>query len=70
MTMPSERTRAVLQTRRFLLDLQLGNYPRMPKVVRQEAHRLLRHFPNACDIDMARRDKFGLFEIFGPSEEK
>jgi hypothetical protein len=47
MTMPSERTNAVLRTERFLRDLQDPKlYPRVPKEVRMEAGRLLRHYPS------------------------
>ena len=62
MTMPAERTRAILQTREFLKELQ--HMPRQFKAVRAEARRLLRHYPDASDIDMSRN---GFFEVFGPT---
>ena len=51
MTMPSERTQAVLRTERFLLDLRNPKkYPRIPKAVREEASRLLKHYPSQLDM--------------------
>lgn len=47
MTLPIERTNAVLRAERFLIDLRdPKKYPRVPKAVREEAHRLLRHYPS------------------------
>ena len=52
MTMPSERTQAVLRTERFLLALRDPNkYPRVPKAVREEASRLLRHYPSKYHME-------------------
>lgn len=54
MTMPSERTRAVLATRRFLEELCSGDeHMNIPRRVRETARQLLRHFPDAWHIDMA-----------------
>jgi hypothetical protein len=54
MTMPDERFRAVVQTRRFLLDLcNRDHTPRVPKLVRQTARDLLRHYPSEWDMKMA-----------------
>ncbi len=51
MTMPSERTQAVLRVERFLLDLRdPKKYPRVPKAVREEASRLLRHYPSQYNM--------------------
>lgn len=51
MTMPSERTQAVLRVERFLLDLRNPKkYPRVPKAVREEASRLLKHYPSQFDM--------------------
>ena len=49
MTMPSERTRNVLQAGAFLR--QLAASQAVPKEVRQEAYRLLRHYPTVSDIE-------------------
>ena len=47
MTLPFERTNAVLNVERFLMDLRdPKKYPRVPRAVRQEAGRLLRHYPS------------------------
>jgi hypothetical protein len=47
MTLPIERTNAVLNVERFLMDLRdPKKYPRVPRAVRQEAGRLLRHYPS------------------------
>ena len=53
MTIPYERTRAVTNTQQFLLDLcDPKKTPRIPKDVRQEAHRLLRHYPTKYEMDI------------------
>lgn len=52
MTLPDERYRAIRQTRQFLIDLQDRTvYPRIPRAVRGEAYRLLRHYPGDYDLD-------------------
>lgn len=57
MTLPYERTRAVCNTREFLLRLASpyvpGGYRRIPTPVRREAMRLLRHYPSALDLKYA-----------------
>ena len=51
MTLPIERTNAVLKVERFLMDLRNPKkYPRVPKAVREEASRLLRHYPSQYDM--------------------
>ena len=51
MTTPVERTRAVLNTERFLIDLRDSNkYPDVPKTVREEAQRLLKHYPSKYNM--------------------
>lgn len=51
MTMRSERTQAVLRVEKFLLDLRNPKkYPRVPKAVREEASRLLKHYPSQFDM--------------------
>jgi hypothetical protein len=53
MTMPYERTRAVLETREFLRALtNPRRTPDVPEAVRQHAVMLLRHYPNANDMDL------------------
>ena len=51
MTLPVERTNAVLNVERFLMDLRdPKKYPRVPKAVREEASRLLRHYPSQYNM--------------------
>lgn len=52
MTLPIERTQAVLRVERFLMDLRdPKKYPRVPKAVREEASRLLRHYPSQFHME-------------------
>jgi hypothetical protein len=54
MTLPDERYRAVIQTRRFLLDLCNPQHtPRLPKLIRQTANSMLRHYPSDWDMNIA-----------------
>jgi hypothetical protein len=51
MTLPDERYRSVVQTRRFLLDLCNPEHtPRIPKLVRETARAMLRHYPSDYDM--------------------
>lgn len=64
MTIPSERTLAVLRTRRFLLDLADPTLtPRIPLRLRQRALSLLKHLPTGADLTRAAQ---GLPDTFGP----
>ena len=52
MTLPIERTNAVLNVERFLMDLRdPKKTPRVPTAVRQEAGRLLKHYPTKFDME-------------------
>jgi len=51
MTMPHERTRSIIQTRDFLIDL--SHDPALPESIRNEARRLLRHYPTSYEILLA-----------------
>ncbi len=54
MTLPDERYRAVVQTRRFLLDLCNPEHtPRVPKLIRETARSMLRHYPSDWDMQRA-----------------
>ncbi len=54
MTLPDERYRAVVQTRRFLLDLCNPQHtPRVPKLIRDTARSMLRHYPGDWDMQRA-----------------
>lgn len=48
MTMPSERTRSVIQTEAFLRELSKS--PVIPEEYRDEAKRLLRHYPESSFV--------------------
>jgi hypothetical protein len=62
MTLPDERYRAVVQTRRFLLDLcNREHTPRVPKIVRDTARSMLRHYPSDWDMQRAAE---GAPEVF------
>lgn len=51
MTVPSERTRAIVNTRQFLEQLQNPRLsPDVPIAVREHARSLLRHYP--CDMEI------------------
>jgi hypothetical protein len=51
MTIPVERTSAVLNVERFLMDLRdPKKTPRVPSEVRKQASRLLRHYPRKFDM--------------------
>ena len=51
MTLPDERYRAVVQTKRFLLKLL--STPRVPKAVKDEARSCLRHYPDEWEMQRA-----------------
>lgn len=53
MTMPYERTRCVVQTHDFLMDLFLDT--ELPERIRRDAHFLLHHFPTKRDVLQAGR---------------
>ena len=55
MTMRDERTRNLLQAGAFLKELQADT--RLPESVRNEARRLLRHYPTAADIQLLEVEK-------------
>lgn len=53
MTMPFERTAAVMNTREFLLELMdPKKTPRVPSAVRKQAYRLLKHYPSSCHLEV------------------
>jgi len=62
MTLPDERYRAVIQTKKFLIDLcSPKRTPRVPKDIRQLANSLLRHYPSDWDMNMAAEQAPGVF---------
>ncbi|WP_151638728.1 BPSL0761 family protein [Noviherbaspirillum aerium] len=63
MTTPEERTRAVVDTREFLDCLTCPvRTPGIPHEIRDQARRLLRHYPFATDMELAA---FALPQWFG-----
>lgn len=53
MTIPVERTNAVISTQKFLLELlDPKKTPRVPRSVRRQALHLLRHYPTEFDMNM------------------
>ena len=64
MTIPYERTRALIETKSFLLKLvDTKRLPRVPKSVRQHAEYLLRHYPSYADIELVHK---ALPDYYGP----
>ena len=49
MTMPDERTRATIHTRKFLSELLCGKAPKISEL-RQRARMLIRHYPTKGDL--------------------
>lgn len=67
MTMPEERTRAVIQTHDFLVDLSRNKS--LPEKIRRDAKFLLRHYPDKADMLLAARleeQPASLMELIGP----
>jgi hypothetical protein len=63
MTLPDERYRAVVQTAKFLESLSYSSETkRVPLAVRQEARRLLRHYPNAWDMSKVSQTSPDIFQ--------
>lgn len=51
MTLPIERTQAVLRTEKFLLKLCIPKEsPGVPEEIRKEAGRLLKHYPSEYNL--------------------
>lgn len=57
MTLPDERYRSIVQTRKFLMELLSPRMtPKVPKVVRDRARNLLKHFPTDYHLEMMSED--------------
>jgi hypothetical protein len=69
MTLPYERTNAVLRTRDFLLNLCDPKVtPRIPKSIRGQARSLLKHYPSRFDIsEISSREEqtISTYKVFG-----
>ena len=62
MTLPDERYRAVKWAEGFLSRLAGGEYPRVPKAVREEARSILRHYPSDWDMKRAAESAPDVFQ--------
>jgi len=60
MTLPDERYRAVVQTKKFLEELLTT--PRLPKAVKDNARWCLRHYPSEWDMQVVAREVPGVFQ--------
>jgi hypothetical protein len=64
MTIPFERTRALLQTRELLRQLKSPSETRrIPRWLREQAKALATHFPTYADVEQAHQ---ALPELYGP----
>lgn len=77
MTLPNERTRAVISVAQFLTRLTSpyveGGLKKIPTAVRAEARAILRHFPRAYDLHTAAKacpEVFDEQEILRYDEEQ
>ena len=60
--MPNERRNAVNYTRQFLVDLMdPKKTPRVPKEIRKEAYRCLKHYPGEYYMEQAAMCAPGIF---------
>lgn len=68
MTLPDERTRAVINTQDFLRRLlDPKQTPRIPKKIRKEAYWCLRHYPWTLYLEQSAKK---LPDIWGMPETK
>ena len=66
MTLPDERTRAILWARAFLLDLMdPAKTPRVPRAIRRRAYSVLKHYPGWLDMKLATKGH----KVFGEPEK-
>jgi hypothetical protein len=77
MTLPRERTRAIVNVHDFLVRLvspyNENGIKKIPRAVREEALWLLRHYPRPYDIHAAAKcapDVFDVQEILRCDEER
>jgi len=60
LTLPDERYRAVVQTKRFLLEILTT--PRVPKTIKDGARHCLRHYPDEWDMQVVAREVPAIFQ--------
>ena len=64
MSLPSEQALAMTRAVQFLSDLlSPRKTPRVPRAVRQEASRRLKHFPRSYDLERMVADKFAMQQM-------
>jgi len=69
MTIPFERTRALIETKQFLEQLLVPeDSPGVPDWAREQARKLLRHYPTYSNIDFLHRVLPHLYAPIPPSE--
>ena len=57
MTLPDERYRSLVQTKKFLQELlNTQQTPRVPKIIRQRANSLLRHWPDNYHLELMTKE--------------
>ena len=61
MTLPDERYRAVVQTRKFLQEILTT--PRVPKAVKDHARWCLRHYPSDWEMEQAAKAAPDVFMV-------
>lgn len=62
MTLPDERYRSLVQTKKFLMELlSPQTTPKVPKIIRQRASGLLRHWPDDYHLEEMCRQMPGHF---------
>lgn len=63
MTIPIERTRAVNKAREFLYDLtDPKKTPKVPKAIREQALRILKHYPGKYYLDRSAETSPDIWE--------
>lgn len=63
MTMPDERFRAVSMAREFLLELtDTVKTPRIPKIIRNRALGILRHYPSNYELKSVAHRASDIFQ--------
>lgn len=60
MTLPDERYRAVVQTKRFLLEILTTD--RVPKTIKDGARHCLRHYPDEWEMQRAAEGAPDVFQ--------
>jgi hypothetical protein len=60
LTLPDERYRAVVQTKKFLEELLTT--PRIPKAIKDNARWCLRHYPSEWDMQIVAREVPAVFQ--------